>query len=392
MSSLQDRFAAHFGRAGKVLAKAPGRLEILGNHTDYNQGFVLSCAVGQHTEVVLAPVSGRVCRLKDFRDGSEKTFFIDELGSAASRDWSNYIRGVIVELRKRKVEIGAFDAAMLSTVPLSAGMSSSAALETAFGYAFDLAFGLEIPPMEWARIGQGVENDFLGLNSGLMDQFSSIFGRKDTMILSDFRSCEVIDTAELPGGYSIVVVNSMKKHNLVDSEYNVRRLDCEAAAAKLAAVYPGVTTLRDVSVEQLEAAGNELTLREYRRASHVVRENFRARQAVELIKSGDLAGFGQLWFDSHESSRVNFENSTPELDYLVELAHSIPGCLGARLSGGGFGGITVHLVEDAAVPEYTKRITAAYKLQQRIAPETIICRIGPGASASPLPPIGSSAD
>jgi galactokinase len=386
MSTLVERFAAHFGRPAQVLARAPGRLEILGNHTDYNQGFVLSCAVGQSTEVALAPTGGRICRLKDFRDGSEKTFSLDSLGEATPRNWSNYIRGVIAELRKRGLEVGGFDAGMLSEVPLSAGMSSSAALETAFGFAFAEAFALELAPMEWARVGQGVENHYLGLKSGLLDQFSSIFGRRDAMILSDFRSCEVLRTVPLPPGYSIAVVNSMVKHNLVDSEYNTRRQDCESAAAKLSKIYPGVATLRDVSPEQLEAAKDRLDLREYRRARHVVGENDRVMRAVELLAANDMAGFGRLWLESHESSRVNFENSTPELDYLVELAGSIPGCLGARLSGGGFGGISIHLVEDGESTRYLDRISAAFRLRRGVKPETIVCRIGDGASVRRLCP------
>lgn len=384
MATLTEKFQAHFGRPATILAQAPGRLEILGNHTDYNQGFVLSCAVGQHTAVALAPGKSRVCRLKDFRDNSEKTFDLDSIGEAQKRDWSNYIKGVIVELRKRGRDIGGFDAAMLSTVPLSAGMSSSAALETAFGFAFGKAFDIEMPLTEWAKVGQGVENYYLGLKTGLLDQFSSIFGRENSLILSDFRTVEVLRNVALPAGYSIVVVNSMVKHNLVDSEYNVRRQDCESAARKLAAINPGVTTLRDVTVEQLEAAKDQLELREYRRAAHVVGECDRVHRAVKMLDCGDVAGFGQLLFESHESSRVNFENSTEELDYLIELAKSIPGCLGARLSGGGFGGISIHLVENARLEEYGKRIAAAYKLKYNVDPEVIICAIGEGAKVQEL--------
>ncbi len=384
MSQLEERFAAHFGRAAEVVARAPGRLEILGNHTDYNQGFVLSCAVEQHIAVAMTATPGRVCRLKDFRDGSERTFHLDEIGPAARRDWSNYIKGVIVELRKRGRDVGGFDAGILSTVPLSAGMSSSAALEVAFSFAFSRLFDIEMAPAEWARVGQGVENYYLGLKSGLLDQFSSIFGRKNALILSDFRSVEVRRTVALPPGYAVVVVNSMVKHNLVDSEYNVRRQDCESATAKLAEIYPGVQALRDVGVEQLEAAKDRLELREYRRAAHVVGENDRVLRGVEALDRGDVAAFGALLFASHESSRVNFENSTPELDYLVELAHTIPGCLGARLSGGGFGGITIHLVEEARAREYAERVGAAYRLHTGRTPEVIHCAIGNGATVQEL--------
>ena len=384
MEKLINDFTKFYGAAPTVAARAPGRLEILGNHTDYNQGFVLSCAVEQDTRFALRPVEGKHCRVKDFRDGSVREFDLDDIDKAIPRDWANYVKGVIVELRKRGIEVGAFDAGMESSVPLSAGMSSSAAFETAAGFAMREAFGIELSNADWARVGQGVENHYMGLKSGLLDQFSSIFGKKDSMILSDFRSVEVLRTVALPAGYSIVVVNSMAKHNLVDSEYNVRRQDCESAAHKLAGMYPDVRTLRDVSLEQLEVARPVLTEREYRRALHVVGECTRVMEAVRLLEANDVAGFGRLWFESHESSRVNFENSTEELDYLVELAKSVPGGLGARLSGGGFGGITIHLVKSEGAEEYAKRVLAGYKARTGVDAEYIICAIGDGASGCKL--------
>ncbi len=384
MQNLIAKFEKFYGKKPTVAAHAPGRLEILGNHTDYNQGFVLSCAVAQNTKFVLTPVDGVKCRVKDFRDNSEKSFELGKIATALPRDWSNYIKGVIVELEKRGIKVGAFEAGMESTVPLSAGMSSSAALEIAAGFAFAAAFNIDLPKADWARVGQGVENNYMGLKSGLLDQFSSIFGKKDSMILSDFRTVEVLRTVTLPAGYSIVVVNSMVKHNLVDSEYNVRRQDCEAAAEKLAVKYPGVKTLRDVSLEQLDAARPGLTEREYRRALHVVGECTRVMDGVKFLEANDVAGFGRLWFESHESSRVNFENSTEELDYLVELAKSVPGCLGARLSGGGFGGITIHLVKSDGAEEYAKRVCAGYKARTGVNAEYIVCAIGDGAGSEKL--------
>ena len=384
MEKLINDFTKFYGAAPTVAARAPGRLEILGNHTDYNQGFVLSCAVEQDTRFALRPVEGKHCRVKDFRDGSVREFDLDDIDKAIPRDWANYVKGVIVELRKRGIEVGAFDAGMESSVPLSAGMSSSAAFETAAGFAMREAFGIELSNADWARVGQGVENHYMGLKSGLLDQFSSIFGKKDSMILTDFRSVEVLRTVPLPAGYSIVVINSMVKHNLVDSEYNVRRQDCEAAAEKLAQIYPDVKTLRDVSLEQLAAAKSALTEREYRRALHVVGECTRVIEAVRMLEHNDVKGFGRLWFDSHESSRVNFENSTEELDYLVDLAKSVPGGLGARLSGGGFGGITIHLVATDGAEEYAKRVQAGFKARTGIDAEYIICAIGDGATSRKL--------
>ena len=381
---LIKEFTARFGAAPEAVSQAPGRLEILGNHTDYNQGFVLSCAVGLNTAFAARRIQGSVCTIRDFRDGSEKKFDLNNIDEAVRGDWSNYVKGMITALRRRGFTIGAFEAGMRSTVPLSAGMSSSAAFETAAGFALRELFDIRLTPEEWALAGQEVENIYLGLKTGLLDQFSSIFGKKDAIILSDFRKIAVLRTVQLPAGYAVAVINSMKKHNLVDSEYNTRRADCENAAEILCGIYSDAKTLRDISLDQLVNAKPALGEREYRRALHVVGECTRVHLAVERLEKGDVEGFGQLWFDSHESSRVNFENSTPELDYLIELAKSIPGALGARLSGGGFGGITIHLVRKDQAEEYARKVCAAYKLRTGIDAEYYICELGDGACSEKL--------
>ena len=281
MQSFIDKFTSFYGSAPTAAAMAPGRLEILGNHTDYNQGFVLSCAVEQNTAFALRRKSGTVCTLRDFRSGSTMEFDLADL-DAVPKNGSRYVKGMVKELAKRGFEVTAFDAAIESSVPLSAGMSSSAALETAAGLALGKAFNFELSRAEWARAGQGVENNFLGLKSGLLDQFSSLFGKKDAIIMSDFRTVEVVDTLPLRPGYLFVVINSMKKHHLVDSDYNVRRENCESAARKLAAIYPGVKTLRDVTPEMLENAAEKLSFLELSRARHVVNECFRVKLAAEI--------------------------------------------------------------------------------------------------------------
>ena len=380
MNTFIEKFVARFGRRPDAASQAPGRLEVLGNHTDYNEGFVLSCAVGQNTRFAIAAVPGSTrCLVADFRSGDEMEFDLAAMDAAPPRNGCAYIIGMMNEMRKRGAQFSGFVAALESDVPLCAGMSSSAALEIAAGLALGKAFGFELDKAEWARAGQGVENNFLGLKSGLLDQFSSLFGKADNIIMSDFRSVEVVDTLPLQAGYSFVVVNSMIKHHLVDSDYNVRRENCESAAAKLAAVYPGVKTLRDVTPQMLEDAADKLSAMELARARHVVNECFRVQQAPAILRSGNMAEFGKLLYDSHESSRVNFENSTPELDCLVELSTSIPGCVGARLSGGGFGGITIHLVKTSEAENYSERITAAYRSRTGIEAQCFICSIGDGA-------------
>lgn len=380
MQQLIEKFTAHFGTAPAIAAQAPGRLEVLGNHTDYNEGFVLSCAVGQTTKFVFSPVPGTLCRVMDFREGREMSFDLAALDQKPPRSGSKYIIGMLNELRKRGFQPFAFVAGLESSVPLSAGMSSSAALEVACGLAFTEYAGFAIDRAELARAGQGVENNFLGLKTGLLDQFSSLFGKKDSIIMSDFRSVEVIGTHALPAGYAFVVINSMKKHTLVDSDYNVRREDCENAAKILSGIYPGSRTLRDITPDQLLAAKSHLSNREFCRACHVVGECDRVKKAAELLAAGDVRGFGELLFDSHDSSISNFENSTDELDILVDIARKDGACLGARLSGGGFGGITIHLVKADDAADYAARVKAEYLKRTGIEAEIFICSLGDGAA------------
>ena len=382
---MKDRvaqgFEQEFGRPPAVIARAPGRLEILGNHTDYNEGVVLSVAVDRATWVAAASAPGRDCRLKDLRDGSHRTFSLDELDDPEPGDWANYIKGIVVELRARGIEVDAFDAVLCSTVPLSAGMSSSAALEMSMCKAIGQLGGIDLPWTEWARVGQGAENNYVGARTGLLDQFSSLMGRAGQLVFSDFRSLAVRNVP-LPAGTSLVVANCMVKHQLTN-EYNERRARCEEAVAFLQQQDAAVKALRDVSREQLEACRGEMHILAWRRAMHVVGENERVFAGIGALEQGDLAGFGRLMVESHDSSRLNFENSCTELDILVEIGSSLPGFLGARLSGGGFGGITVHLVEEAEAEGYARRLATAYESRTEIEPETMICRAGNGAEAIP---------
>ncbi|HBJ96357.1 MAG TPA: galactokinase [Lentisphaeria bacterium] len=379
-----DSFAAAYSAKPAAYSHAPGRLEILGNHTDYNEGFVLSCATGQATEMAIAAIPGRICKLQNPPLKGEFTIDLDNMDTPRPKDWTNYIKGVLVELRRRGISYPAFEVLFKSSVPLSAGMSSSAALEMAFCMALKQLAGIELPLPEWARVGQSVENVYLGLKSGLLDQFSSLYGKKDSFILCDFRSVEVLKTVTMPAGWKIVVANTMVKHNLVESDYNQRRESCERATKVIQGKFPQVKTLRDVSSDMLEECKSILDHTDYLRAKHVVGEDERVMKGVELLEAGKVEEFGALWFQSHESSRDCFENSCPELDILVELAHTIPGCVGARLSGGGFGGISIHLVRESEAETYCERLAAAYKLKTGKTIETIICSVGDGASAESL--------
>ena len=385
MNHITELFEKQFNRKPTVVSRAPGRLEILGNHTDYNEGFVLSTATEQATSFAMAPAKGTVCTLANAAfPGQIFTIDLADLDTPKQGDWTNYVKGALVEMKKRGLNPGAFDAMVDSTVPLSAGMSSSAALEMAFCFALKTIYDLELTNADWARVGQGVENNYMGLKSGLLDQFSSIFGKKDALILCDFRTVEVLANVPLPQGYGFLVANTLVKHNLVESDYNRRRESCERARDILAKNDPSVKMLRDADRAMLERCKDQMDITDYRRALHVIGENERVMQGVELLKQGEIEDFGKLLFESHESSRMNFENSCMELDALVEIAKSLPECLGARLSGGGFGGITIHLIRLQDAESYRTRLETAYKAMTGKEISTILCAIGDGASAEKI--------
>ncbi len=374
---LVAAFRSNYGRDPEVVTRAPGRLEILGNHTDYNEGVVLSVAVDKATFVAAAKRSDNTCRLIDIVHEASASFDITQLDSPTPGEWTNYVKGVIVELVRRGIAVPGFDAVLGSTVPMSAGMSSSAALEISVGYALGNLTNADLPWQDWARIGQAAENNYVGAKTGLLDQFSSIKGKHESLVFSDFRSLEVANVP-LPAGTALVIANSMVKHNLTN-EYNERRECCEDAVARLTGKIDRIQALRDVSREQLDQYRDELDPTTYRRALHVVGENERVLAGIEALNAGDLDAFGALMFESHESSRVNFENSCPELDKLVDIAKSLDGAIGARLSGGGFGGITVHLVHADCADTYMQELGQAYKAETGVDPQAMVCQAGAGA-------------
>jgi galactokinase len=379
---IVDKFKEEYGYSPDVVAVAPGRLEVLGNHTDYNEGFVLSTATDLNTIFAVTPVEDKTCSLNSFDNNLTATFDIDALDTAVPGDWSNYIKGVVYEISRlssAKNKITAFNAGIMSSVPLSAGMSSSAALEISACFALGKLFGVELSPEEWAKLGQRVENNYLGLKSGLLDQFSSIFGKKNNLIFCDFREIKVLKRVQFPREYEFVVANSMVEHNLVESDYNLRRKSCENAVEVIKTKFPGVKALRDVSLSKLKDCKEQMDIIDYKRALHIVGENERVLEGIKALENNDIVRFGALMYESHKSSINNFENSCPELDYLVELSKSIPGCVGARLSGGGFGGISIHLVKKNMAEQYKDRLKTAFKIQTGTEIQVILCGTGDGA-------------
>ena len=359
-NELLAKFRAHFGCDPTTVAYAPGRVEVLGNHTDYNEGFVLSAAINYGTFFAVAPVEGSRCRLVAGDLMHEVAFDVSSPRPVSEDTWANYCLGVHAGLLEKGSLDQGYLGMFLGDIPQGSGLSSSAALETTTALALAARYGLTLDKLEAAKIGQKAEHTFAGVKCGLLDQISSLYGKEDMLVKTDFRSLEVENVPLSPDAV-MLVCNSNAKHALVDGAYNERRADCEAAAAYFKNVlgHP-VTALRDVSLAEWRQFKSGLPERVANRAAHPVGEDERVLSGAKLLAAGDLAGFGKLMFESHESSRVLFENSCEELDILVELAHETDGVFGARLSGGGFGGSIVVLVEKDKAEAAGKSIAAAY--------------------------------
>jgi galactokinase len=290
--------------------------------------------------------------------------------------WANYPLGVVQQFRAAGHEIRGFVAEISGDVPAGAGLSSSAALEVATAGFLMKLHGIRLEPLEVAKLCQRAENEFVGVKSGLLDQVTSVFGRANHLVSVDFQS-EEIRTVAFPADFALVIADSGVKHNLLQSKYNTRREECTAAAKAL-----GAPSLREITPEKLEAARETLDPVLYRRAAHVVGENDRVGRAVHALETGSVSTVGELMNSSHESSRTNFENSTPELDLLTSIARSLPGVLGSRLTGGGFGGATVTLTHAEEALLVAEELRSYYFAKQGHRPATFVCRIADGAAIS----------
>ena len=336
-----------------ITAYAPGRAELLGNHTDYNEGYVLALAVDRGTTITGHARSDRKIEIHSRVLSKTESIALDQLAAERVSPWSRYTLGVVDQFRRHDLPVEGFQAEITGDLPLGAGLSSSASLENATVLFLAKLFGAKLEPMQMARISQKAEHDFVGVRCGLLDQIASLMSKAHHATFIDCRTTEV-GHVPLDGKLSVIIANSNMKHALVGGEYNERRSDCEAAAHAL-----GVSFLRDVSTEMLTSHKSEMADRIYRRALHITGENERVLEGSAALRKGNIARFGELMFASHESSRVNFENSCPELDRLVDAARKTPGVLGARLSGGGFGGATINLIEKGHEEEVVKALTAA---------------------------------
>jgi len=332
---------------------APGRAELLGNHTDYNEGYVLAIAVDRGTTITGRARDDRQINIHSRELGKTETVALDKLAAERVAPWSRYTLGVVDQFRRNDLPVEGFEAEISGNLPLGAGLSSSASLENATVLFLAKLFGAKLEPLQMARISQKAEHDYVGVRCGLLDQIASLMSKAHHATSIDCRTMEV-GHVPLDGKVSVILANSNVKHALVGGEYNERRSDCEAAAHTL-----GVSFLRDATTEMLKSRKSEFADRIYRRALHITGENERVLEGSAALRKGDIARFGELMFASHESSRLYFENSCPELDRLVEAARKTPGVYGARLSGGGFGGAGIILVEKGREEAVVKALTAA---------------------------------
>jgi galactokinase len=375
---LLNEFRARFGSAA-TLYRAPGRVNLIGEHTDYNDGFVLPAAIEFYCSVAAAPRTDRklVIHSENFNESAEGN--LDAISGSAKNHWSGYPLGVAWAIEASGKRLKGANLLIRGDVPLGAGLSSSAAIEVATGFALLDQSELPIDLKNLAEACRKAENEFVGAHVGIMDQFVSCHGRFSHALLLDCRSLEY-NLVKLPPGIQLVICNSMVKHEIGSSQYNVRRAECEQGVRALRHVLPEIRALRDVTLAQLEEHRGLLSAKVYSRCRHVVTENGRVQSAVEAFESGDLRGLGRLMSDSHRSLRDDYEVSAKELDLLVEIAVAQPGVIGARMTGGGFGGCTINLVESSAVEAFQKRVAAGYFGETGRKPEIYVSPAADGVS------------
>jgi galactokinase len=378
LEQLRSEFAQEFGGDARLF-RAPGRVNLIGEHTDYNDGFVMPAAIGFDTWVAAAKNNSDNIAVHSAQESQTFKFPLQEPNPQPRHDWTDYVRGVLVELERSSVALTPANLLIDGRVPIGAGLSSSAAIEVATAISMLQVSGGNLDRNAIARLCQRAENHFVGARCGIMDQFACLNGRKGHVILLD---CRTLDARylPLPSKVKLVICNTMVKHSLAAGEYNARRAQCEQCVTELKAVHPSLTALRDLSEAELEHDAPRLPELLRRRCRHVVSENARVLRAADALQSGDMEQLGQLMYESHVSLRDDYEVSCRELDIMVELARKAPGLIGARMTGGGFGGCAINLVRDEAVDEFVPQVSNGYKDAVGLTPEVYVTEAADGAS------------
>jgi galactokinase len=380
-TSIRDVLIRRFGSGEPVVTgKAPGRVNLIGEHTDYNEGYVLPMAINFWIEMAGRLRPDAIVKVYSCDYDQVVAFSLCEpLLYDREHLWSNYIRGVCWALQEKGVPLQGMELAFGGNIPQGAGLSSSAALEVVTVMVTRALCGLELELSQIALLCQHAENEFVGIKCGAMDQFISVMGQENRALFLDCRTLKFDRIPLKLGGYRVVICHSGVRHQLVASEYNRRRKSCQDGVALIQKDVPNIRALRDVNLAMLEQRRATLGPEVYRRCRHVVTENQRVLDSVQALGQGELARFGTLMNESHDSQRDDFEVSCPEIDLLVDLARRIPGVLGARITGGGFGGCTVNLVATTAVESFTREVGRAYREQTGIEPCFFCCMPVAGA-------------
>ena len=351
---IKTTFQNKFGTQ-PILVRSPGRINLIGEHTDYNDGFVFPAAIDKYIVSAVSTSEVEFCTVYAIDKDEEFEFTIDDIKPLSSNSWKNYVLGVVSEIQKAGKSIKAFNLVFGSDIPEGAGLSSSAALENSIVFALNSLFDLKLSKLQMILISQKAEHNYVGVKCGIMDQFANMFGIKDHAFFLDCRSLESTPFKIDFKNYTLVLINSNVKHNLADNAYNERRLVCEKAANLL-----HIKALRDASVHDIIQLKPKLTEDEYQKVLYIVQENLRVQKAVLLIKENDLKSFGKLLFEAHKGMKNQFKISCDELDFLVDQAYDSPVVIGARMMGGGFGGCTINIIEETAVENFISNTKTAY--------------------------------
>lgn len=365
-NTLRDTFKTKFEdtKATEIIVRSPGRVNLIGEHTDYNQGFVLPASIDKNIKLAVSKSDRDHCQFYSIDYNETATCFIEKNYTPTDKAWLNYLLGVLNELQKFDKEIAPFNCAFGGDIPIGSGLSSSAALQCGITFALNELFDLQLTKLEIAKLSQKAENEFVGVNCGIMDQFANLFGQKNKLIKLDCQSLEYQYHPLEMSGYKILLLDTQVKHSLANTEYNKRREECEAGVEQIKTLYPEITSLRDCDITMLEKAKELLpptSSNLYNRCQYVIEENQRVQLASQDLEKGDLNSFGNRMYDSHNGLKDLYQVSCEELDILVDLTKNNSSVLGSRMMGGGFGGCTINLVQEKELDSIASEIKTKYQ-------------------------------
>ena len=375
---LTDRFESAYGAQPVLWSRAPGRVDLMGSHTDYNMGYVMTMTTDMDTWIAARPRSDRRVRVRSLDVEGESLFTLDDIDHDAVTPWSDYVRGMAFVLQEAGYPLQGFDGLIHSTVPVGSGLSSSAALEMATGVTFQQVSGFELDPVEMALFGQKAENGFVGVNTGILDQYSSAMGQEGCALQLDCRELTSVDVS-IADGLQVVICDTRAQRNLVGSEYDDRRAQCEAGAAFMQRQDPSVTALRDVSLDQFEASESEMPPVVAKRCRFIIEENQRVLDLAPALSAGDESALNELFLASYRGARDLFEIGAPAMEAMMQAMQTGPGVVAARQAGAGFGGCMVAVVKEGDVSRFRDHVEQTYSNDTGIQPRTFAVTASSGA-------------